>query len=439
MLIYFTFCHLIQRYYVSLVVSLMIKVKDSNTKHCRIDQRSIGMAIKQQKDEGKRHILADSECKGLRLVINNKSASWTYAYRRRGFADGGKRWPQRTLKLGDLKQLSPANARYQAENIKAEVRQGRDPAAEQRKKAVEYQLELERKKTCFDLAGSYIATQLSADTKHNKNEAANLRKALEEIAVSQLEASLIKTSDVRRLVELHKNRPATAYHRFGALSRFLDILVEQEKLISNPAKALSKKSKPKRPVPRSRYYTSAEIHALWQGAQSLKSVYRNFARFLIVFPFRIGETAELVWDQIDFSNQIIQLSADNTKNAEHFLMPIPSVGMDVLKEIQGGTGKIFNLSSKPDAKMTSWSHLNKKMRSASGINDFSFHHCRRTFSSLLGESCDFDINLIDSLLNRKESGTKSGVLRHYQHAQRLNKRREVMEAWSDLLRKLVRI
>jgi len=58
-----------QRLFVSLNVSLM------STIHLRIDKKAIEKAIKQQREAKKRLLLADTDCKGLRLAINSRSAS----------------------------------------------------------------------------------------------------------------------------------------------------------------------------------------------------------------------------------------------------------------------------------------------------------------------------------------------------------------------------
>ncbi|WP_276990190.1 hypothetical protein, partial [Lentibacter algarum] len=78
---------------------------------CKIDQRSIEKYIKEQCALGDRVTLSDQVCAGLKLVINSQSCSWTYAYRKRGYRDGGKRHPQRTVKLGDPVSMSPSEAR----------------------------------------------------------------------------------------------------------------------------------------------------------------------------------------------------------------------------------------------------------------------------------------------------------------------------------------
>ena len=119
----------------------MFKKIPTESLRCRIDLRSIDKAVKHQRETGKRFTLSDTECRGLRLVINPNAASWTYTYRKRGFLDGGKRHPQRAMKLGNLATIAPAAARYKAEQVKAAVRDGLDPAVEDR--AERHQRELE--------------------------------------------------------------------------------------------------------------------------------------------------------------------------------------------------------------------------------------------------------------------------------------------------------
>ena len=97
-----------------------------STIKCYIDRREIDKAIKLQRAKRSKITLVDPT--GLRLAINNASASWNCNYRRRGVDFNGKRHPQRTLKLGDLSALTPNAARLKMEEIKAEVRNGGDPA-----------------------------------------------------------------------------------------------------------------------------------------------------------------------------------------------------------------------------------------------------------------------------------------------------------------------
>ncbi|MDB4235120.1 hypothetical protein N9828_01355, partial [bacterium] len=88
-------------------------------------------------------------------------------------------------------------------------------------------------------------------------------------------------------------------------------------------------------------------------------------------------------------------------------------------------------------QMSAWSHFNRCVRKASGIDNFILHDLRRTFSTLMAEHTDASESIIDSLLNHKQSATRGGVMRHYQKAKNLEKRRDVMALWGKLLEEWV--
>lgn len=147
-----------------------------STIHLRIDKKAIEKAIKQQREMNSRLFLADTDCKGLRLAINSRTASWTYAYRKRGFDFGGKRFPMRTLKLGDVVTMTPTEARFAAEQVKAIV-----PAIE-RRQVQRNQLnasDADRPLTWW--LDTYIRLELGDDTRHKRYEASHVRLALAEL------------------------------------------------------------------------------------------------------------------------------------------------------------------------------------------------------------------------------------------------------------------
>ena len=110
---------------------------------CTIDRNAINKWTKHQRELGEKIILVDDD--GLRLAINARSSSWNYNYRKRGVDYQGKRHPQRTLRIGDPVTMSPQQARLRVKEIKAEVKNGGDPAAAMKRDAEqerqqEYQL-----------------------------------------------------------------------------------------------------------------------------------------------------------------------------------------------------------------------------------------------------------------------------------------------------------
>ena len=111
----------------------------------------------------------------------------------------------------------------------------------------------------------------------------------------------IAEDSIKDLLQLHRDRPATARHRFGAMSRFLDFLQDQKVIQFNPAQSVSKKRRPKPPAPRSTFYDAEVLNKLWNPEQPLKDVYLRYLRFLITTPLRAKEAAELTVGQISLS------------------------------------------------------------------------------------------------------------------------------------------
>jgi integrase len=405
---------------------------------CKIDQRSIDKYVKEQRLLGERITLSDETCAGLKLVINSKSCSWTYSYRKRGYLDGGKRHPQRTMKLGDSVSTSPAEARLAAETIKSQVRAGDDPALVTRAKERERKAEEARKSTCAQWLEVYRTRQMqSGKTKYQRDELRNVEFALHELSMVAAYPEEITPKHIRDLADMHQEHPATGRHRLGAMSRFLDFLLDEEVIAANPVASVSKRRKPKPPPPRENYFTPEQLAALW-NAEGLKPTYQRYLRFMITSPLRAGEAANLTWDQVDSDRGEVRLSAGDTKNSQHFVMPLSSIASQVVwasEQVQSEL--VFPLSSVDSAQMSSWSHFNKSVRTASGVESFILHDLRRTLSTLMAEHSDVSESLIDSLLNHKQSTTRGGVMRHYQKAKNLEKRRDVMAQWGKLLEEWV--
>ena len=410
----------------------------STTTHCRIDKRLIEQACGQQKLTNKRVILADTDCKGLRLVINTQSGSWTYAYRKRGIDHGGVRHPQRTLKLGDLLSLTAAEARLEADKVKALVREGFDPAIERRQEKLERQNAHEADRPLFWWLGKYKATELDIDTKHKRDEITHIQLGLKELSIGGQPPSVLSIDHLRKLIKMHRSRPATARHRFGAISRFLDYLQDQEVIARNPAKDLSRKHRPKPPKPRTNFFDIDDLSLLWFPEKPLKAVYLNYLRFMITTPLRAREASELRFEQVNISKQELYISEEDTKNSEHFLMPLSDLAISLVPhKNMGQHQRIFQLSSRPDAPMQSWSNFTRAVRNTTNVGNFNLHDLRRTFSTLCAENSEFGEGLIDSLLNHKQSATRTGVMRHYQQAKNLKRRREVIDWWGQFLKREV--
>ena len=406
------------------------------TINCHIDRRAIETATKQQRELGVKITLVDPS--GLRLAINARSASWNYNYRKRGLEYNGARHPQRTLRLGDPKIMTANEARLRVEEIKAEVRNGGDPAATLARQANENQQYEFLQRPLGIWLDQYQQKILGDASKHKREEYMHAKNALTELGIQNAPPSQITGRVIREITSIHIDQPSTARHRFGALSRFLDYLVDEEVIDRNPAKDISRRYKPKTPAPRKTYYSIQQLKKLWFPENELREDYLRFLRFMIICPLRMTEASELTGHNLYPREQELRLFSEVTKNNEAFTLPIPLKAIGLLKCANSDLSeRCFQLSSKNGAPMKAWSYFNKAVRLASGVTEFNLHDLRRTFTSLLSEHSPFSESLIDSLLNHKRSSTRTGVMRAYQHAKNLKQRREIMEWWSEFLEREV--
>ena len=407
-----------------------------STINCHIDRRAIETATKQQRELGVKITLVDPS--GLRLAINARSASWNYNYRKRGLDYNGKRHPQRTLRLGDPKIMTANEARLRVEEIKAEVRNGGDPVAALARKADENRQYEFLQRPLGIWLDQYQQKILGDASKHKREEYMHAKNALTELGIQNAPPSQITGRVIREITSIHIDQPSTARHRFGALSRFLDYLVDEEVIDRNPAKDISRRYRPKTPAPRKTYYSIQQLQKLWFPENELREDYRRFLRFMIICPLRMTEASELTGHNLFPDQKELRLSSEATKNNEAFTLPIPLKAIELLKCTNSDPSeRCFQLSSKNGAPMKAWSYFNKAVRRASGVTEFNLHDLRRTFTSLLSEHSPFSESLIDSLLNHKRSSTRTGVMRAYQHAKNLKQRREIMEWWSEFLEREV--
>ena len=399
---------------------------------CHIDRRAIEKAIKQQRELSQKITLVDPS--GLRLAVNARSTSWNYNYRKRGVDYYGKRHPQRTLRLGDPLTMTVQEARLRVEEIKAEVRNGGDPALSLQQALVEQRQHEYQQRPLRVWLEEYQHRALGNNTKYRREELMHATSALQELGLYNSPPSNLTARAVRQISVTHCDRPSTARHRFGALSRFIDFLVDEEVIERNPVKDISRRHRPKASAAREKYFSTLELQRLWNPRGPLRDDYLRFLRFMIVCPLRMSEAAELRRRNLDLNRRELLLSADETKNNESFTLPLPGLALQILQPMsEKGRSRCFQLSSIDGAPMKSWSFFNKAVRRTSGIEQFNLHDLRRTFTTLLSEHSEFTESLIDSLLNHKRSSTRTGVMRSYQHAKNLKQRRDIMDWWAEFL------
>jgi len=410
----------------------------------KITKATIDAAWRRRGPDG-RLIIRDRDCRGLSLIVNATSMTWSYAYRPRGTDPGTwRRWPNRTVTLGNPATHSPDDARIAANRIKGEAAAGGDPAVEKRAQA-----EVERRQRSAKL-GRLAEEYGRAFTRRQKmrgtglpsptyvaNELAQVRLALQTLQAQELSAAALTDADVRRLLDATSDQGSIARKRFGALSRFMDWCHEAGHIAANPCLLVPRTRRPKAPQARSHYLSLDALAHIWRAADGLRDVvWRDIARFLIAVPCRRAEGAKLDWSHLDLDAAEWRQPGHLTKNRDPHRLHLHPLALAILRTRHEAAsrpkvGLVFPapVSRRP---VTNFHDLKVTLSKNSGVTGWAWHDTRRSFATALGEA-GIPETVADAILNHRQSATRGGVLGVYQRASRWPEQVRAMDLWGKLL------
>ena len=400
-----------------------------------------------------RCIIRDQDCRGLALIVNPSAMTWSFAYRPRGTDPRtGRRWPNRTLTLGNPATHSPDDARAEAYRIKGQTAAGVDPVAEKKARNIE-----ERRKRGAIL--QHLADDYAVALPHRPkmrdtgypspgyvaDELSQLRRALAQMGVMHMPATDLSVAEVRQLLDGGVTSTAMLRARFGALSRFLDWCLDLGHIQANPCSMIARSRRPRAPRARSHFLTPGELGRLWEAADRLREpVWRDFARFLIAVPCRRGEAARLDWTHLDLAAAEWRQPGHMTKNGDPHRLHLHSLALDVLlarREMTGGKGLVFP-SPTSGRVLDTFNKIKLSLMRATDssgskgspmLDGWTWHDFRRSFATALGEA-SIPEAVADAVLNHRQAATRGGVLGVYQRASRWPEQVRAMELWGQLLR-----
>lgn len=415
-----------------------------------------------------RLIVRDKECRGLALIVNSTAMAWSYAYRPRGTDPvTERRWPNRTVTLGNPESLSVDDARIEANRLKGQAAAGRDPVAERKARA-----ESERRQrgaTLERLTDDYVKAFARRQkmrggglpsARYVAEETQQLKLALTEMDAKATPATALTEVDVRRLLDAGSNLHA----RFGALSRFLDWAQDAGHIKTNPCLLIARTRRPRAAQPRANYLALADLARLWHAADRLdEPVWRDLARFLIAVPCRRGEAANLDWSHIDLAAAEWRQPGKMTKNRDPHRLHLHPLALGVLERrrcaladaaADGDQAKAARIMAAGQPRsglvfrapvsgrvVATWTAikvtLTNKTKPEHGeggdtVSGWTWHDFRRSFATALGEAGTPE-TVADAVLNHRQAATRGGVLGVYQRASRWPEQLKAMQSWGKML------
>lgn len=331
---------------------------------------------------------------------------------------------QRRAKIGDVRKIDLEAARRAAKRMLGAVALDRDPAAE---KAA---AKAKARHTMAAILPRFLERQ-RARVRPRSMPAIELHMK-RWAPLHSIPMHLITRRDVAaRLGEIESEfGPNPARGARVALSAFFAWAMREGLCEANPVIATNNLPPVKA---RERVLSDAELVAIWHGCEGLGD-FGSIVRLLMLTGCRRDEIAELRWSEVD--GDTLRLPGERTKNGRPLVLPLPGLGLDVLKSVPRREGRDRLFGKAAEAGFRNWTFAKDRLDAKIKLDPWRLHDLRRTFASGLAR-LGVEIATIEQCLNHR-SGTFAGIVGVYQHHDFLAEKRRAMGLWNDHIGALVR-
>lgn len=233
--------------------------------------------------------------------------------------------------------------------------------------------------------------------------------------------SEVTQGQVIRAIERYTRSPSSQNYAFTAFKVFFNWAVRRQYLPANPLNALRR---PHRVHARERVLSDDELRTLLKHTLEHRGRFNDIVTLLALTGQRKGEIANLTWSEID--GDLLVLSAERTKNKREHVVPLGPQALALLHDIEGGSHHVFGTPA-DDTPYNGWSRAQRRIVKDTGLEHFTLHDLRRTFSTIHAR-LGTPIHVTEKLLNHV-SGTISGVAAVYNRHSYVEEMRAAMTAY----------
>ena len=342
-----------------------------------------------------RVVIHDSEVKGFSIRIS-RGARTFYLYR----WIGGR--PQR-IRLGTYPELTPEAARRLAEKSNGEVAQGKDLAAERRRRR-----QPNRTDPTLGELFDHALEQHWKPTCRTWEEQNRLFERYTPAGWKSRRLSTIAKVDVleRHRVIGKQNGVYTANRWRGVLHRLFEVAIEDFDFAGGNA---ARKVKPFAEAERERFVTPEELPRLFDAIDGAEDVrIADFLRLALLTGARKGALLRMRYADVDLARAVWTIPASDSKNGAVVHVPLVAEAVEVIRArlvAAGGREYVFpgrhgkGFLSDPTKPIG-------KVFSAAGLEGVRLHDLRRTFGSWQAANGSSELLIGKSLGHRNTAATK---------------------------------
>jgi integrase len=347
-------------------------------------------------------------------------------------ASGEKRWVMR-YKLGgkthvgtfaNAGEITLADARSKAFAWHAIVRQGRDPAGEERRtRAAERRLP-----SVAAFADEYLERHAKPNKRSWREDERLLRHDVLP-AIGDLRIDTVARRDIVLLLDAIRDRgaPVVANRALTMTRRMFAFAVERAVIEASPSAGV----RASRESSRERTLSDDEISRLWAaaapGSLHIEPSTRIALRLLLLTGARASEVCGASWDEINIRAAEWVIPATRTKNGREHRIPLSKPAMEIVQEAAAlRTGPWLLPARGDEGHVTPSGVLQAVQRIISpGV---TVHDLRRTTATGL-QRLGIRLEVTEAVLNHL-SGTRAGVVGIYQRHDWSAEKRAALDAWA---------
>lgn len=392
--------------------------------------------VRKAKPKAKPYKLSDGQ--GLWLLVTAAGAKhwrWRYAWQR----------SETMLSLGTYPAVSIVEARRARDDAKALLRSGVNPSTARRVNKLTNQHQNEA--TFKAIALEWHGLQKDGWTPiHASDVIGSLEKyvfpILGDVPVRDITApmvlALLRTIEARPAVE-------TAHRVRQRMSAVFVFAISSGRGENDPAAVVKQAM---RPIKRGRQPAVIDLD---DAREMLSAAEKTFAhpvtklahRLLALTGVRPGTLIKTPWTELDGAQeQIWRIPAERMKlrlaqkedEARDHLVPLPTQAIEIISAVKAITGnsKYVFPNSRTNLKPMSENAIGYLLNRAGYNGSHVPHGWRSTFSTVMNEKFPSDRAVIDLMLAHLP---KEKVERAYNRAEHMKRRKELAQAWADLILK----
>jgi integrase len=356
---------------------------------------------------------SDTETQGLRLRVWSSGFSWCFVYR----VPGSR--AVRRVTLGTYPEMSLADARKAARELRTKVDKGNDPGAEIQ----------ERKKipTFAELSAEYLEKHAIHKRTRDEDERIINRELLPRWGSTR--ADKITRRDVIALLDTIQGRgaPIMANRTLALVRKIFNWALSRDILDATPCLRL------KAPAPeknRDRWLDDQEIRAVWEAFESeLKS--GALFKLLLLTGQRRGEVCAMRWDEIDLSTALWTIPPEKTKNGVRHVVPLSPPVVEILQGMPRKSEWVFPSPCLRCGHVQNLGKAHQRVQELAGVR-FHIHDLRRTAATGMAR-LGVDRVVIAKVLNHADPSVTAIYERHTYEQEK----RRGLEKWAAHVMRLL--